>query len=102
MRWDQISGAQVIVETDLPDFKVTPSEGTHFFQNLTSFQKGYLTVNHGRERTVCRWDALDALDGIWEGEYVRHLRLDAPLDVRVDGRSRRAVVRLGGQGNHEI
>jgi hypothetical protein len=98
VRWEQISSAQVIVETDLPDFKVTPSEGTHFFQNLTSFQKGYLTVNHGRERTVCRWDALDALDGVWEGEYVRHLRLDAPLDVRVDGRSRRAVVRLGTCG----
>jgi hypothetical protein len=51
VRWEQISGAQVIVETDLPDFKVTPSEGTHFFQNLTSFQIGYLTVNHDRPRT---------------------------------------------------
>ena len=93
VRWDQISGAQVIVETDLPDFKVTPSEGTHFFQNLTSFQVGYLTVNHGRPRTVCRWDRLDAMAAVWEGQFVRHLRLEAPLDVLIDGRSRRGVIR---------
>ena len=101
VRWDQISGAQVIVETDLPDFKVTPSEGTHFFQNLTSFQVGYLTVNHGRERTVCRWDELDAMPAEWEGDYVRHLRLEAPLDVRIDGRSRRGVVRYERTPNPE-
>jgi hypothetical protein len=93
VRWDQISGAQVIVETDLPDFKVTPSEGTHFFQNLTSFQVGYLTVNHGRPRTVCRWDRLDDMDAVWEGQFVRHLRLEAPLDILIDGRSRRGVIR---------
>jgi len=93
VRWDQISGAQVIVETDLPDFKVTPSEGTHFFQNLTSFQVGYLTVNHGRERTVCDWLELDAQPAETEGTYVRHVRLERPLDVRIDGRSRRGVIR---------
>jgi hypothetical protein len=94
VRWDQISAAQVIVETDLPDFKVTPSEGTHFFQNLTSFQVGYLTVNHGKPRTVCRWDRLDALPAAQEGQYVRHLRLADPLDILIDGRRRRGVIRL--------
>ncbi len=93
VRWDQISGAQVIVETDLPDFKVTPSEGTHFFQNLTSFQVGYLTVNHGKPRTVCEWERLDAMEAVWEGQYVRHLRLSNPLEILIDGRSRRGVVR---------
>ncbi|MEZ4386524.1 MAG: PEP/pyruvate-binding domain-containing protein [Candidatus Krumholzibacteriia bacterium] len=93
VRWDQIAGAQVIVETDLPDFKVTPSEGTHFFQNLTSFQVGYFTINHDHPQHICRWDALDALPAHWTGTYVRHVRLDAPLDIRIDGRSRRGVVR---------
>lgn len=92
VRWEQISGAQVIVETDLPDFKVTPSEGTHFFQNLTSFQVGYLTVNEGRPHTACRWDLLDALPATRCGAYVRHVRLAQPLEVVIDGRSRRGKV----------
>ena len=96
VRWDQIAGAQVIVETDLPDFKVTPSEGSHFFQNLTSFQVGYLTVNHGRPHTAMDWARLDAMPAHREGRYVRHVRLDEPLEVLIDGRSRRGRVRLGG------
>lgn len=95
VRWDQISGAQVIVETDLPDFKVTPSEGTHFFQNLTSFQIGYLTVNHGKPRTVCRWEWLDEQPTVDDRTYVRHIILDQPLEILVDGRSRRGLVRFG-------
>jgi len=92
VRWDQIAGAQVIVETDLPDFKVTPSEGTHFFQNLTSFQVGYFTVNHDRPTHVCDWASLDALPAHREGVFTRHLRLNHPLAIRIDGRSRRGVV----------
>lgn len=96
VRWEQISGAQVIVETDLPDYKVTPSEGTHFFQNLTSFQVGYLTVNEDRPRTVCRWDRFDAMPAETIGTYVRHVRLADPLDVVIDGRNRRAKVLYPG------
>jgi hypothetical protein len=92
VRWDQIAGARVIVETDLPDFKVTPSEGTHFFQNLTSFQVGYFTVNHGREHHICRWELLDELPAVSEGTYLRHVRLDEPIDVRIDGTTRRGLV----------
>ncbi len=93
VRWEQIAGASVIIETDLPDFKVTPSEGTHFFQNLTSFQVGYLTVNHGRPHTTCRWEWFDEQPAEWEGEFVRHVRLAEPLEVLVDGKSRRGLVR---------
>ena len=96
VRWEQISGAQVIVETDLTDFKVTPSEGTHFFQNLTSFQVGYLTVNEGRPHTVCHWERLESLPAVTEGRYVRHVRLEAPLEVVIDGKSRRGIVRFSG------
>ena len=94
VRWDQIAGARVIVETDLPDFKVTPSEGTHFFQNLTSFQVGYFTVNHGRDHHACRWELLDELPAVSEGTYLRHVRLAEPIDVRIDGTTRRGLVAL--------
>jgi hypothetical protein len=101
VRWDQISGAQVIVETDLPDFKVTPSEGTHFFQNLTSFQVGYLTVNHGRPRTGCHWDRLDERASGNGEELVRHVQLERNLEVLIDGKSRRGIVRFDPGTNRE-
>jgi hypothetical protein len=92
VRWDQISGARVIVETDLEDFKVTPSQGTHFFQNLTSFQVGYLTVNAGKGESKLDWAWLRAQPAHQEGEYLRHLRLDEPLTILIDGRTHRGVV----------
>ena len=98
VRWDQISGARVIVETDLEDFKVTPSQGTHFFQNLTSFQVGYLTVNAGKGESRLDWDWLDSQSAHQEGEFVRHIRLDGPLTVLIDGRSHRGVILK--PGNH--
>ena len=93
VRWEQISGARVIVETDLDDFKVTPSQGTHFFQNLTSFQVGYLTVNSTRGNGRLDWDWFDAQPGEEVGRFLRRIRLDAPLEVLIDGRSGRGVVR---------
>jgi hypothetical protein len=92
VRWEQISGARVIVETDLEDFKVTPSQGSHFFQNLTSFQVGYLTLNQAEGESRLDWDWLDTQPAVAEGDYVRHLHLTAPLTVLIDGRSGRAVV----------
>ena len=92
VRWEQISGAQVIVETDLDDFKVTPSQGSHFFQNLTSFQVGYLTVNRTQGHGRLDWDWFAAQAAHQEGEFVRHLRLEEPLTVLIDGRTRRGVI----------
>lgn len=100
VRWDQISGARVIVETDLEDFKVTPSQGTHFFQNLTSFQVGYLTVNAGKGESRLDWEWLDAQPAQQEGKFVRHLRLTDPLTVLIDGRSRKGVILK--PGNHAV
>jgi hypothetical protein len=99
VRWDQISGARVIVETDLEDFKVTPSQGSHFFQNLTSFQIGYLTLNKGQGRSKLDWDWLDAQPAAGQSKYLRHLRLDSPLTVLIDGRSSRGVVLKPGAGD---
>lgn len=92
VRWDQISGARVIVETDLDDFKVTPSQGSHFFQNLTSFQVGYLTVNSTTGTSNLDWDWFAAQKVVHQGKYVRRLKLDEPLCVLIDGRSRQGVV----------
>ncbi len=92
VRWEQISGARVIVETDLADFKVTPSQGTHFFQNLTSFQVGYLTVNSTQGKGRLDWDWLDEQSAQGEGKYLRHIVLEDPLAILIDGRTSRGVV----------
>ncbi len=92
VRWDQISGARVIVETDLEDFKVTPSQGSHFFQNLTSFQVGYLTVNSTTGSSTLDWDWFAEQNVTHQGRFVRRIHLDKPLCVLIDGRSRHGVV----------
>jgi len=92
VRWDQISGARVIVETDLDDFKVTPSQGSHFFQNLTSFQVGYLTVNSTTGTSKLDWEWFARQKVTHQGKYVRRLHLDKPLCILIDGRSRQGVV----------
>jgi CheY-like chemotaxis protein len=98
VRWEQISGARVIVETDLDDLKVTPSEGTHFFQNLTSFQVGYLTVNLGHDAGRVDWDWLEKQPALESGKFLRHIELDEPLTVLIDGRKGRGVVLRPGAG----
>jgi hypothetical protein len=90
--WEQISAAQVIVETSLHDFVITPSQGTHFFQNLTSFRIGYLTVNPTVGEGHVDWDWLARQPAVEETAYLRHVRLEAPLEVRLDGRSRRGAI----------
>ena len=76
--WDQISGARVIVEAGFRDLRVTPSQGSHFFQNLTSFQVGYFTVNADAGEGTVDWDWLAARSSD-TGDLVRHLRFERPL-----------------------
>jgi hypothetical protein len=90
--WDQISRARTIVETSLPDFQVTPSQGTHFFQNMTSLRIRYFTVNNRGPQDRIGWEWLDAQPAIGESQYVRHLRLPRPLRILVDGRTNRGVI----------
>jgi len=92
VRWEQISHARVIVETDLEDFKVTPSQGTHFFQNLTAFQVGYLTVNQTGGEGRLDWDWLDSQPATSKTLHLRHIRLTSPLTVLIDGHSGHAVI----------
>jgi CheY-like chemotaxis protein len=92
VRWDHISAAQVIVEANYGDFVVEPSFGTHFFQNLITFQKGYLTVNDNTSYDVMDWAWLSSLETVSETEHVRHVRAPQPLDIQIDGRNGQAVI----------
>ena len=94
--WDQISGARVIVEAGFRDMRVQPSQGSHFFQNLTSFQVGYFTVNAQAGEGFVDWEWLAAQPARVEGKRVRHLRLEQPLVVRMDGRKGIGVVQRSG------
>jgi hypothetical protein len=90
----QISGARVIVESTLPDGNVPLSQGSHFFQNVTSFKIFYFSIQQNGEYGV-DWSWLDAQPAATETELVRHVRLERPLDVRVDGRRGYGVIRHG-------
>jgi hypothetical protein len=90
--WDQISTAHAIVETSLDDFVITPSQGTHFFQNLTSFRVGYLTVNPTSGGGFVDWAWLAAQEPMEETNFIRHIRLKDPVEVKLDGRTRRGLI----------
>lgn len=95
VKWSHISEAKVIVECGIARFQVEPSQGTHFFQNVTSLGVGYLTINPFRGDGVFRADRLDAMPAHWEGDYLRHIRFERPLEVSIDGRSNRGIVAEG-------
>jgi hypothetical protein len=90
--WDQISGARVIVESGFRDFRVMPSQGSHFFQNLTSFQIGYFTVNAELGEGTIAWDWLAAQAAVSERDFVRHLRFEQPLVVKMNGRKTQGLI----------
>jgi CheY-like chemotaxis protein len=90
--WEQISGARVVVEAGFKDFRVSPSQGTHFFQNLSSFNVGYFTVNPDVGDGFVDWDYLAALPSLRETPSVRHLRLDRPLVIMMNGRKSEGII----------
>jgi CheY-like chemotaxis protein len=91
--WDQIAGARAIVEAGIADFRVTPSQGSHFFQNLAAGNIGYFTVNPDAGEGFVDWAWLAAQPAIAETAFVRHLRFDEPLSIAVDGRSHAGTIR---------
>jgi DNA-binding NarL/FixJ family response regulator len=101
VEWRQINGASAIVETDLDDVPVQPSEGTHFFQNLTGFGMGYFTVHRGEGGGWVDHAWLEAQPAEETTPHLRHIRLASPLDLRIDGRSRKGVVLKGEPGKRE-
>jgi hypothetical protein len=90
--WDQIAGARAIVESGFKDFKVTPSQGTHFFQNLTSGNVGYFTVNPDADEGFVDWDGLAGQPALAESGCVRHLRFREPIVVKMNGRKNEGII----------
>ena len=94
VQWSNISEAKVIVECCLENFRIDPSQGTHFFQNMTSFNAGYVNVNpYSRPDEYCNLDALDAMPAEYESDYVRIVHFPEDLTVCIDGKENRALVK---------
>lgn len=93
VKWTQISESLVIAECGLENFRVDPSQGTHFFQNLTSFGVGYLTLNPCVDDGVFNVEQLDQLEAVYESENIRHVHFDEMLYVFIDGANNKGVVK---------
>lgn len=99
VKWDNISTAKVIIEAGLPGFEIEPSQGTHFFQNITSFRIVYITV-HSRKGTI-DWDWLRSIKPHAETKHLVHLRFDEPVVVMADGRTNKGVLLYPGASSRK-
>lgn len=91
-KWAQISQARVIVESGLENYRIDPSQGTHFFQNLTSFRVGYFTINPFINDGYYDLQFLNSAKACYEDEFIRHIRFEKPLTVKIDGKKKRGVI----------
>ena len=94
VKWPNISAARVIVEAGLTNYRVDPSQGTHFFQNLTSFGVGYFTINAFMNDGIYNQDYLNSLPAVEETKFLRWVRFEKPLTVKMDGKKKIGVVSL--------
>ena len=92
VKWDQIAGARVIIETGFKDFDVTPSQGSHFFQNITSFMVGFFTVSAEGQDGFVDWTWIGEQRPLMEKNFTRHIRLSAPIEVKINGQQNRGVI----------
>ena len=92
VKWPHISAARVIVEAGLTNYRIDPSQGTHFFQNLTSFGVGYFTINSYIDDGIYDQAFLDEKDAVFETQYLRHIHFDNPLIVKIDGKKNIGLV----------
>ena len=94
VKWPHISAARVIVEAGLTNYRVDPSQGTHFFQNLTSFGVGYFTINAYMNDGLYSQEFLDAQPAVEETQFLRHVRFEQPIVVKMDGKKKLGVVMM--------
>jgi hypothetical protein len=92
VKWPQISAARIIIESGLKNYRIDPSQGTHFFQNLTSFRVGYFTINPYINEGYYDVDFLNKLDVVYEDGFIRHVRFANPLEIMIDGKKHRGVI----------
>lgn len=92
VKWPNISAAKLIVESSLSNYRIEPSQGTHFFQNLTSFGVGYFTINPSSNDGLFDIDYLNAQPAIYETDFVRIVKFGRPLEIGINGRKGIGVV----------
>jgi len=92
VRWPQIAAARLIVESSLENYRIDPSQGTHFFQNLTSFRVGYFTINPHLGDGRYDLEFLNNQPAVWENDYIRHVRFADPCLIALDGKKSYGVV----------
>ncbi len=92
VKWTNISAARLIVESGLDKYRIDPSQGTHFFQNLTSFRVGYFTINPYMNDGFYDVDFLSNSKVYYEDEYIRHIRFEKPAIIKIDGKKNIGVV----------
>jgi hypothetical protein len=92
VKWPQISEARIIIETDLKNYKIDPSQGTHFFQNLTSFHVGYISVNADDMNNFLNFDFLSDFPTFFEDQYIRHIRFNKAINAIIDGRNNTGII----------
>lgn len=96
VKWPQIANARLIVESALGNYRIEPSQGTHFFQNLTSFGVGYFTIDPGAANGYCSFEYLNSLPACYESESVRIVTADSPFAIGIDGKKGQGVVAKPG------
>lgn len=92
VKWPHISSARLIVELSIANYRTEPSQGTHFFQNLTSFGVGYFTIDLSTGNGICDLEYLNNLTAIHESEFLRTVRFDNPLAIGINGRKGYGIV----------
>jgi CheY-like chemotaxis protein len=97
VKWPQISASRVIVESGLENYRIDPSQGTHFFQNLTSFRVGYFTINPFINDGHYDVDYLNTKEALYEDEFVRHVRFESPLTIMIDAKKSKGVILKEGE-----
>ena len=90
--WEQISGAKTIIETSFKEMAVEPSQGSHFFQNITSFMIGYFTVNTAQNNGFVNWDWLLSIKPYAKKEYTKHLRFEQPFELKMNGHINKGII----------
>lgn len=101
VKWPNISNARIIVESSLSNYRIEPSQGTHFFQNLTSFGVGYFTINPSSNDGIYDIAFLDAQPAVYESEFVRIVKFDTPLSIGINGRKGVGVVAKPNINNNQ-
>ncbi|MEW6701853.1 MAG: PEP/pyruvate-binding domain-containing protein [Bacteroidota bacterium] len=90
--WEQINGAKAIIESNFTDFNVTPSQGSHFFQNLTSFKIGYFTVDNYTQQGFIDWDWLQQQNIAERKNFIKHIQLEKPITIKINGHKNKGII----------